>query len=82
MIIHHDWTVMQQTTAKTSDDEVHAVEVCNPTTGIEILDWKLTDYKESKCNSNLRSGCVVSEVPVRFISWSADIFKTSASWEP
>ena len=82
VVVHHNGTVVQQTTSKTSDNKVHAVEVCNPATGIKVLYWKLTDYKESKCNSNLGSGCVVSEVPVRFISWSADSVETFAPWEP
>ena len=64
MIIHHDWTVMQKTTAKTSDDEVHAVEVCNPATGVEILYWELTDHEETKSNSNLGPGGIICEVEV------------------
>ena len=39
VIVQDNWTIMLHTTAKTSDNEVHDVEVGNPATCVETLDW-------------------------------------------
>ena len=81
MIPEHQWTVAAEATSSTSNEEVSNPEVSKSATGVEVLDWKLTNSEEPKNYSHLRSACVISEVEVRFVNWSG-YFEHFASWEP
>jgi len=81
MIIENQRTVKQKTTATSSDAVVDDPCVGETTSGIEVLDWKLTDSKKSKSNSELSSSSIVCEVEVRLVAWSSNLFQLT-SWEP
>ena len=82
VVVHHDGAVVQQTSAETSDHEIHTVEVGDPATGVEVLDRQLTDHEQAEGNSHLRPGGVVSVVEVRPVCWSVHGVKALASGEP
>ena len=81
VVVHNNRSIRLQTTANTSNHEVHDVEVSDPATGVKILDWKLTNCPQTESNSHLSTRCVVSVIEIRSIHWSRHFFHLSL-WEP
>ena len=81
MVVKDYWTIALQTTANTSDNEVHDVEISDPTASVEILDRKFTNCPQTQCDSDLSPACVVGIVEIRSVHWSSNFFHF-ASWEP
>ena len=77
VIVQHNWSVALQPTADTSDDEVHDVEVGDPASSIKVLDRQLTDCPQTKSDSNLGTGGVVSIVEVGSVCRSSHFFHLS-----
>ena len=84
MIVESQWSSSSEPSSESSHYEVNNPEVSEPASGIEALDWELSDHKESKSASKLSSSGVVCEIEVRSVDWSShSIFKSLfGSWEP
>ena len=81
MVPQDQWAVVSQTTAAASDDVVDDPEVGKGGSGIEVLDWELTDGEESEDHAELGTAGVVSEVEVRLVDWTGNL-EHLAAWEP
>ncbi len=81
VIVKHDWTVKQKSTATSSDAVVDDEGVGESASGVEVLDWELTDGEKSEDDSHLGLGGVAGHVEVRLVGWSGDL-SALASWEP
>lgn len=75
VIIENERTVVTETTADTSDNEVANPTVSQPASHVEILDGELTNDGQTENDANLSSGRVVGPVEVRLISRSGDHVK-------
>ena len=82
VIVEEDWAVELETTAKTSDHEPDGVAVGDKASGIEILDWQLTDHQKTEGNTDLGAGSVVGWVKVRLVDWSGHLAEVAVTWEP
>lgn len=47
MIVHHNWSCISQTSSKTLGDEKVDVEIGDPASGIEVLNWEFSDYQKT-----------------------------------
>ena len=81
VIVQHNRAVAVETTANSSDNEVHDIEVGDPATCVEILDWQFTNEPQAESNSELGASGVIGKVEVRSVHWPCHFFHF-ASWEP
>ena len=81
MIIENNWAIVKETTATSSAAVVDDPCVGESASGVEVLDWKLTDSEETKSNSKLSFGGVVSEVEIGLVDGSGH-FSDLAGWDP
>ena len=81
MVPEDNWAVMAETTTTTSDAVVDDPEVGESATSVEVLDWELTDGKESEDDSQLSLSGNCGPVEVRLEDWSGD-FSELTLWEP
>ena len=72
MVVQDERSSEGKTTADTSDDEEADIEVCNPTSNSETLDWEFTNDSKSKDDTSLSSGGVVGPVEVRIVGRSGN----------
>ena len=64
MVVENNWSLVSQTSAESLGHEDDQVEVSEPASDVEVLDWKLSDDSQTKEASKLSSGGVVSPVPI------------------
>ena len=64
MVIENNWSLISQTSAESLRHKDDKVEVSQPASDIEILNWEFSDDSQSKEASELTSGGVVGPVPV------------------
>jgi len=64
MIVHYDWSCISQTSSETLRDEEVNVEIGNPASCIEILNWQFSNHQKTQEASQLSSSSIVSPVPV------------------
>ena len=82
VVVHDDRSLVSKTSAETLGDEEHQVEVGEPASDVEVLDWELSDDGQTDKDSKLASGGVVGPVPVGLGDWSNDDVLSLALWEP
>ena len=64
VIVHYQWSSISETSSKTLGDEEVDVEIGQPASSVEVLNWKLSDCQKTQHTSQLSSSGVVSPVPV------------------
>jgi len=65
MVVENNRSLISQTSAESLRHKEDEVEVRQPASDIEILNWELSDYGQTKEASELSSGGVIGPVPVR-----------------
>ena len=81
MVPEHQRSVVHETTTASLDDVIDNPGIGDTASGVEVLDWELTDGQEPEKNSELGLGGVVSEVEIRLVGWSLH-FSHLTFWEP
>ena len=82
MVVHDNWSLVSETSSESLRNEEHQVEVRQPASDVEVLNWELSDSSQSNEDSKLTSGGVVSPVPVGLGDWSDNDVFSLALWEP
>ena len=77
VVVHHDWTVVGETTGESTNDKPANVEVSDPASDVEVLDGEFTDDSETESNSQLSAGGVVSVIEVGLESGACDFIHLS-----
>ena len=72
MTVGDEWSLVSQTSTKSLGHKEYNVEVGDPASDVEVLDWKLSDNQKAKEASNLGSRGVGGIVPVGLGDWSND----------
>jgi hypothetical protein len=63
---------VSETSAETTQHEVHEPSVSQPASYIEVLDGKLSNEEETEQAAELSAASIVSPVEVRTIYWAGD----------
>ena len=82
IIVEDNWSCESEPSSKPLWYEVVHIEVCNPASNIEVLNWKFSNNTKSKKASQLSSRGIVSPIPVGFSDWSYDDIVVFFFWEP
>ena len=82
VVVENDWSLMSQTSTSTSGHVSDQVDVYKGASGVETLDWQLSNDGKSKRASDLSSGDVAGHVPVGFGARSCEHLFVLALWEP
>mgnify|MGYP000023275364 FL=1 len=82
MVVHDNWSLVSETSSESLRNEEHQVEVRQPASDVEVLNWELSDSSQSNEDSKLTSGGVVGPVPVGLGDWSDNDVFSLALWEP
>ena len=61
VVVENNWSLVSQTSAESLGHEDDQVEVCEPASDVEVLDWELSNDGQTKETSELSSGGVVSQ---------------------
>lgn len=81
MVVENNRTVVTETTANTSDDEIADPAISEPAADIEVLNRELANDSQTKKYANLSASGIVSPVKVGLVSRTSDDGQIS-SWEP
>lgn len=82
VVVHHNRSVVLETSTETSYNEVDDPTVSQPGSNVEILNGELSDEEESEQASKLSSASVVSPVEVRSENGSGNNIVHLVSREP
>jgi len=78
VIVENNRTVVTETTANTSDDEIADPAISEPAADIEVLDGELANDSQAEKYTNLSASGVVSPVKVGLVSGTSDHGKISS----
>lgn len=78
MVVENDGTVVTETTANTSDDEIADPAISEPAADIEVFNGELANNSQAEKNANLSASGVVSPVKVGLVSGTSDHGKISS----
>lgn len=82
LIIKNKWSLLSETSCKSSSNKESKIAVSNPCPNIEILYGKFSDHQIAKNNSQLSSGGVISPVEIRLVGGSGNNVVHFLSFEP
>ena len=71
VVVENNWSLISQTSAESLGHEDDQVEISEPASDVEVLDWELSNDSQTKEASELSSGGVVSPVPIRLRDFRA-----------
>ena len=76
-VVEHDGAIVEETTAETTHNEPHNVEVSDPASHVEVFDGQLTDDGKTEHASKLGTGGIVRVIEVRSVNGACNLVHLS-----
>ena len=70
--VEHNWFLLSESSSDTFTNEEDHVDISNPASSVETLNWEFSNHSESEDESKSCSVAVACIVPVRTGGWSVN----------